>query len=200
MARLSPRRAARSRSPARQNTAIGKSICTVQNLICQLADLLAQPDATTEDLIALLPWWRSRTPSRCKPQAHREEGLPLLPTCSTTTPRWGLDGAGSSGDPVIGRGRVGRKLGELPANLALSGLRVENRGVLCAACHAGGRGFESRRSRRKHPANRDLLLSVLAQTIAGFPPASRTDSAREISREPHAKVLPTGIYCRWIGR
>jgi len=47
-------------------------------------------------------------------------------------------------------------------------------------CHAGGRGFESRRSRRKHPANRKLLLSVLAHTTAGFPPASRTDSAREI--------------------
>jgi hypothetical protein len=39
-------------SPA--NTAIGESICTVQNLICQLADLLAQPDAAVEDLVTLL--------------------------------------------------------------------------------------------------------------------------------------------------
>jgi hypothetical protein len=37
------------------------------------------------------------------------------------------------------------------------------------ACHAGGRGFESRRSRRKHPANQHLSLPILAQTTAGFP-------------------------------
>jgi hypothetical protein len=37
-----------------------------------------------------------------------------------------------------------------------------------AACHAGGRGFESRRSRLKHPANRHLLLPDSAQTTAGF--------------------------------
>lgn len=39
---------------SRANTVIAASICTVQNLICQLPDLLAQPDATIEDLIALL--------------------------------------------------------------------------------------------------------------------------------------------------
>ena len=50
-----------------------------------------------------------------------------------------------------------------------------------------GRGFESRRSRRTRPANQVLLLSVLTQTTAGLPPVSRTDPAREISREPHAK-------------
>jgi len=48
------------------------------------------------------------------------------------------------------------------------------------ACHAGGRGFESRRSRRKHPAKLSLLLSVLAQTTAGFPPVSRAGAARGI--------------------
>jgi len=36
------------------------------------------------------------------------------------------------------------------------------------ACHAGGRGFESRRSRCKHPANRHVLLPDLAPTTAGF--------------------------------
>jgi hypothetical protein len=41
--------------------------------------------------------------------------------------------------------------------------------ILELACHAGGRGFESRRSRRKHPAYRHLLLPVLAQSTAGSP-------------------------------
>src|SRR5918994_6548719 len=83
---------------------------------------------------------------------------------------------------------------KVPANEDVQ--RRSSSGVVVSdsACHAGGRGFESRRSRRKHPANRDLLLSVLAQTTAGFPPASRTDSAREISREPNAKSAANGHF------
>jgi hypothetical protein len=57
----------------------------------------------------------------------------------------------------------------------------------------------ARRSRRKHPANRGLSSSVLAWTTAGFPPASRTDSAREISREPHAKTAANGHFCCRLG-
>jgi hypothetical protein len=49
------------------------------------------------------------------------------------------------------------------------------------ACHAGGRGFESRRS-SKLPAKPHLLLSALAQTTAGFDPF-RSHPARE---PPHA--------------
>jgi hypothetical protein len=45
------------------------------------------------------------------------------------------------------------------------------------ACHAGGRGFESRRS-RKIPANWYLVLSLQAQTTAGFD-RSRADPARQ---------------------
>jgi hypothetical protein len=55
------------------------------------------------------------------------------------------------------RGQGGRACGvvelnalrfaETPAKQAFSGLRVEDRDAACAACHAGGRGFESRRSR-----------------------------------------------------
>jgi hypothetical protein len=62
------------------------------------------------------------------------------------------------------------------------------------ACHAGGRGFESRRSRRKHPANWPLFLPDQAQTTAGFPPVSRTDSARGISRDPLAKSAANGRF------
>jgi hypothetical protein len=35
----------------------------------------------------------------------------------------------------------------VPANRVLPGQRVKNHGIPCVACHAGGRGFESRRSR-----------------------------------------------------
>ena len=37
---------------------------------------------------------------------------------------------------------------EAPVNRALPGHRMEDRWSPCAACHAGGRGFESRRSRK----------------------------------------------------
>src|SRR5438105_4560384 len=37
---------------------------------------------------------------------------------------------------------------DVPANRALPGLRVEDRVCPFVACHAGGRGFESRRSRK----------------------------------------------------
>jgi hypothetical protein len=37
-------------------------------------------------------------------------------------------------------------------------------------------------------------LSPLAQTTAGLQPASCTDSAREISREPHAKSAANGQF------
>jgi hypothetical protein len=50
------------------------------------------------------------------------------------------------------------------------------------ACHAGGRGFESRRS-RKFPANQHLLLPVQARTAAGLHP-SRAHPARKSPHEP----------------
>jgi hypothetical protein len=48
-------------------------------------------------------------------------------------------------------------------------------------------GFEFRRSRKKYPANRALLLSAQAQTTAGFP-GDHTHPAREIGREQGAEV------------
>jgi hypothetical protein len=58
-----------------------------------------------------------------------------------------------------------------PANEAVQRSSSPSVVVPDSACHAGGRGFESRRS-RKVPANSQLLLPVLAQTTAGlFHPA-----------------------------
>ena len=52
---------------------------------------------------------------------------------------------------------------EVPAIQALPGLDVEDRRSPCAACHAGGRGFESRRSRFRQPA---LLLRLRSVRVA----------------------------------
>jgi hypothetical protein len=57
-----------------------------------------------------------------------------------------------------------------------------------SACHAGGRGFESRRSRRKHPANRPVLLPCWAQSTAGFS-ASRADPAAGAETSRFAAAL-----------
>jgi hypothetical protein len=43
-------------------------------------------------------------------------------------------------------------------------------------------------------------LSVLAQTTAGLPPASRADPAREPIRERDAKLLQTSVFCRRFRR
>jgi hypothetical protein len=59
------------------------------------------------------------------------------------------------------------------------------------ACHAGGRGFESRRS-RKVPANRHLSRRVWTQTTAGFV-SSRAPPAPEIAARSRPKpVIPAG--------
>jgi hypothetical protein len=58
---------------------------------------------------------------------------------------------------------------EMPALAGNSGSQPAVAVQLVPACHAGGRGFESRRSRRKLPANRHLSLSILAQSTVGFP-------------------------------
>jgi hypothetical protein len=46
------------------------------------------------------------------------------------------------------------------------------------ACHAGGRGFESRRSRRKHPANRHLFVACLGAIDRRLSNRSRTHRTR----------------------
>jgi hypothetical protein len=57
---------------------------------------------------------------------------------------------------------------KVPANDAVQRRSSPRVGMPASACHAGGRGFESRRSRKKHPANRHLSLPALAQSTAGF--------------------------------
>ncbi len=44
------------------------------------------------------------------------------------------------------------------------------------------------------------MLSDLAETTAGFSPASRTDTAREISPESHAKTLEKHFAAAWGAR
>jgi hypothetical protein len=68
------------------------------------------------------------------------------------------------------------------------------------ACHAGGRGFESRRSRRKYPANRHLLLPALAQSTAGFRPVTRSSRTRIRTRSGQRKALQIAMFCGWRRR
>ncbi len=74
------------------------------------------------------------------------------------------------------------------ANPRISPLRPE---APRPACHAGGRGFESRRS-RKVAANRFLWLSGQVQATAGFVP-SRTHPARKIAGQSRLEPgIPAG--------
>jgi hypothetical protein len=66
------------------------------------------------------------------------------------------------------------------------------------ACHAGGRGFESRRSRRKHPAYRHLLLPVLAQADRPVSDRSRAHPRTRIrTRSGQRKALQIAMFCGW---
>jgi hypothetical protein len=74
---------------------------------------------------------------------------------------------------------------------------VVERRVPDSACHAGGRGFESRRS-DKTPANRHVLLPFEAQTNAGLrliPHMSRTESPQRAgqSGEFPQPVVPADL-------
>jgi len=58
------------------------------------------------------------------------------------------------------------------------------------------RRFESRRSRRKNPANQRLRLANLPQTTAGFPNRSRARPARQSrTRSGHVKALLIDMFC-----
>ena len=67
----------------------------------------------------------------------------------------------------------------MPALAGNSGWEPVVPAEVVPACHAGGRGFESCRS-RKLPANQHLLSAGAARTTAGFfiPRSSRTGSSR----------------------
>jgi hypothetical protein len=91
--------------------------------------------------------------------------------------------------------RSGRALQEkIPANEAVRRSTSPRVFVPDSACLAGGRGLESRRS-RKIPANMHLLLPVLTQSTAGLF-SSRADPARESTERP--PVTSAGRPCPWI--
>jgi hypothetical protein len=58
------------------------------------------------------------------------------------------------------------------------------------------RGFESRRSRRKYPANRHLLLSTLAQSTAGCPTGHALIPHANPTRSGHVKRCKSP--CSWL--
>jgi hypothetical protein len=107
-----------------------------------------------------------------------------LPRLITPKPRKGAGWA----EPEDGEPRWGEMWVRRPSLLSSEASRMRPRGnsrgaahaaqrrrssavvvILEVACHARGRGFESRRSRQKRPANLDILLPILAHTTAGFP-------------------------------
>ena len=67
---------------------------------------------------------------------------------------------------------------ETPANKAFSELTVQMRGSLLAACHAGGRGFESRRSRLTNPHQQDDC-GLLVGVFSSFPSLPSFESTCE---------------------
>ena len=119
--------------------------------------------------------------SRCG--APSNEALPLVVV---------IEGIGDEGEtrlvcgPLVARtpdsgptqpsGTTGREVCKGPANGVVRSGSSRSVAVAEVACHAGGRGFESRRS-RKAPANQGLLLLHWAQSTAGFAP-SRAYPAR----------------------
>jgi hypothetical protein len=84
--------------------------------------------------------------SRLKPKHRLEQVHPAVVLIEDTVmgPGWGGTAGHKRGNS---QNRVAYPFDEVPAIPALPGPPVEDRGSSCAACHAGGRGFESRRSR-----------------------------------------------------
>jgi hypothetical protein len=59
---------------------------------------------------------------------------------------------------------------------------VEDRVCPCVACHAGGRGFESRRSRLRSPRSRGLFRSSVHPSRSAREPLRRKTASRAVNR------------------
>jgi hypothetical protein len=110
-------------------------------------------------------------------------GCGLLGTRGEGAPR----GQGPRGHPGRACGIVepsALRFAETPAKQTFSGRRGEDRSGPCAACHAGGRGFESRRSR--FLGTKVLQMSRLrCLSRRTRPPASNSSRAHPARKSPH---------------
>jgi hypothetical protein len=62
-------------------------------------------------------------------------------------------------------------------------------------CHAGGRGFESRRSRRKHPAIKVFCCRIWRKRPPAFQPVTRPSRAPISDAGRSRKVLLIAMFC-----
>jgi hypothetical protein len=102
-------------------------------------------------------------PARRTSTTPRSGPVPRRAPVTRDRGRWGVDGAGVAGTVMTDREKTPRMPSKSPANRALEASRVEHLRSPYAACHAGGRGFESRRSRKNPCKSAYCVVSLEAR-------------------------------------